>query len=259
MSAASVPLSPPTFPPPPTWSEPYAAQSQAREIDRTKTGLLLLVAGSLLGWIPLIGLIGAILVLVGVILVILGRKAFGKAHARNVVLAIVLFLVGIVGAVFVGVSLGLALASAMLPGGSPPTAETIRAAFNTLLWGTVVVTAVASLSSVLITYALQKPLGRMILWGGYAATVAINLAIVFIIAPDVSEAVADAFQGGTFNDAALSAVLNRLNFLNVLTAIPSVLFAAAYYLAWQRVNRREIPERPVPGPMMPAAPLPPRM
>src|SRR2546426_776904 len=111
----SVPLSPPSFPPL-SWSDPYF-QSNRREIDRTKTGVLLLIVGSLLTWVPVISLIGGILVLVGVILVILGRRAFGPTHSRNVVLSVVLFLVGIVVVIFLGIVVGLSIASASLPGG----------------------------------------------------------------------------------------------------------------------------------------------
>src|SRR5881396_1254279 len=67
-----------------------------KQIDRTKTGVLLLLIGTLIGWLPYIGVIGFILIFVGAILVILGRKAFGAAHSRNVFLSILLFIVGIV-------------------------------------------------------------------------------------------------------------------------------------------------------------------
>src|SRR5213592_907352 len=55
-----------------------------KQIDRTKTGVLLLLIGTLIGWLPIIGVLGGLLVLIGAILVILGRKAFGAAHSRNV-------------------------------------------------------------------------------------------------------------------------------------------------------------------------------
>ena len=53
-----------------------------REIDRTKTGLLLLIVGLLVGPVPFIGIIGGILEIIGAILVILGRNAFGKPHSN---------------------------------------------------------------------------------------------------------------------------------------------------------------------------------
>src|SRR5207248_3037375 len=89
------------------------------QISRTKTGVLLLLIGTLIGWLPVIGIVGAILIFVGAILVILGRKAFGAAHSRNVFLSILLFIVGIViGAVAVISQAVGTFVAAMFPGGT---------------------------------------------------------------------------------------------------------------------------------------------
>src|SRR5207247_149267 len=74
-----------------------------RQIDRTKTGVLLILVGTLIGWLPYIGVIGFIMIFVGAILVILGRKAFGAAHSRNVIISIVLVILGIIITVVAGV------------------------------------------------------------------------------------------------------------------------------------------------------------
>src|SRR5713226_5563866 len=73
----------------------YWEYHRAHNIDNTKTGLLLLIIGLALSWIPLIGLIGGLMALIGALLVILGREAFGREHARNTILALVVFFVGI--------------------------------------------------------------------------------------------------------------------------------------------------------------------
>src|SRR5881628_1883343 len=98
-----------------------------KQIDRTKTGLLLLLIGGLISWIPIIGLLGGVLLLVGAILVILGRKAFGSTHARNVVLAIVLFFVGIIIGVIAGVLFGVAVFSAVASQNRRPRRARLRA------------------------------------------------------------------------------------------------------------------------------------
>src|SRR5207244_12017557 len=54
-----------------------------KQIDRTKTGLLLLLIGGLISWIPIVGILGGLLSLIGAILGILGRKAFRFIHARD--------------------------------------------------------------------------------------------------------------------------------------------------------------------------------
>src|SRR2546426_8764193 len=84
-----------------------------KQIDRTKTGLLLLLIGGLISWIPFIGVLGGVLLLIRAILVIIGRKAFGSTHARNVLLAIVLFFVGVIIGVIARALFGLAVFSSL--------------------------------------------------------------------------------------------------------------------------------------------------
>src|SRR5256886_6313951 len=54
-----------------------------KQIDRTKTGLLLLLIGGLTSWIPLIRVFGGGVLLTGVILSIPRPHALGPAHPRN--------------------------------------------------------------------------------------------------------------------------------------------------------------------------------
>src|SRR5689334_18409689 len=53
----------------------YIDHARATAIDRTKTGLLIMVIGFLISWIPFVGGVGGLLELVGAIMVILGRHA----------------------------------------------------------------------------------------------------------------------------------------------------------------------------------------
>ncbi len=51
--------------------------------------------GTILGPVPIITFIGGILALIGAILVILGRKAFGSDHSRNAIWSIIIYIVGL--------------------------------------------------------------------------------------------------------------------------------------------------------------------
>src|SRR6266851_6785215 len=73
----------------------YYETARAAAIDRTKTGLLLLVIGFVISWIPTVGAVGVLVELAGAILVILGRHIFGPGHARNVLLSIIIFVMAI--------------------------------------------------------------------------------------------------------------------------------------------------------------------
>src|SRR5437773_1314384 len=172
-----------------------------RQIDRTKTGVLLILVGTLIGWLPYIGVIGFILIFVGAILVILGRKAFGAAHSRNVMISIVLVILGIIITVVAGVIIVFATISSIIPGNAP-TPAAITSTFNNFLIILVVGTIVTGLASVFFTYAIQNQTGRMLLLGGYVARLVLQIAIFVVVSQAVGPFVAAMFPGGTYTPAA---------------------------------------------------------
>ena len=195
----------------------YYEGERRRGIDRTKTGLLLLVIGFFTSWIPFVGAIGGLLEFIGAIMVILGRHAFGPEHSRNVLWAVIIFIVGIVAgvvAVFV-VIFSTVFANLQYPGRPPfrPLIFDPTAFYTGILIGIVIV----QVSYVLLTYALQKRNGRILLLIGYAASITASLVNFFLLNGNI-----------------------------LLTAIPSLvpalLYGYAYNLARNRVEHGEIPE-----------------
>jgi len=230
-----------------------------KQIGRTKTGVLLLLVGTLISWLPRIGALGGLLILIGAILVILGRKAFGAAHSRNVIVSILLVIVGIViGAVAV-IVLAFSIASSFIPG-NPPTQAAVTSAFNNFLIILLVGVIVSGLATVFFTYAIQDKRGRMLLLGGYAVNIVIQLATLVLVSQAIGTIVAAMFPGGTYDPTqatiALADFSSRVQTLGYLAAIPALIYAAAYYLVWNRINKGEIPASTAPP--MAAAPLPPR-
>ena len=225
----SVPPSPGV--PPPLAPNPYFDYAvsyfeadRRRKIDRTKTGLLLLVIGFFLSWVPFVGVIGSILEIVGALMVIIGRHAFGPAHARNVLWSLVIFIVGIVVAI---VTVTVLVLSAIFsnpafinrtPGTIPPSLVFDRTTFYT---GIFIGLTIAQVSYVLLTYALQGRTGRMLLWVGYAASISANLVNFFV------------FTGSVLLSA-------------VPSLVPALIFGLTYNLARIRVDRGEMPGPPVP-------------
>lgn len=257
MTAAASPYAGPTYGAPPMPPYGYALTGwdteRTKQIDRTKTGLLLLVVGGLIGWIPILGLLGGLLLLIGAILVILGRKAFGATHARNVILAIGLFFLGLITVAVASVPLAFAVAAARASQDPSEFADSIASAFNILLLGAAVVSAISGIGSVLFTHALQQQTGKTLLWAGYGASLAIEIAIFAIISPLVPNAVSQAVSGATYDPAPLDALQAQVTTLGLLSVIPALLFAAASYLAWSRVSRGEIPPPTVPPGMATAS------
>ncbi len=281
MGAPSAPPSPPGYPPAsypagtgavmyptptpyPQSPAPYPGSyefERARGVDRTKTGALLLLIGSLISWIPFVAVIGYLLILIGAILVILGRKAFGTQHARNVVVSIVLFIVGILVVLGVAVAALISnLAGSIGPGGSVVLTPALQAAaLSAGLLGGIVAAFVIGIAELLFTYGLQAQPGRILLWAAYGANVALSFAMFLLLSPLASSVVTQA-------DYATLAALQGTYAL--LGAVPALLFAAADYLAYSRINRGEIPARagmppayaypspPASPPMPPQAPPP---
>jgi len=254
--AAGAPMYPPAMP-----GLPSAWDAERRkQVDRTKTGVLLLLVGTLIGWLPFIGIVGSLLVLVGAILVILGRKAFGATHSRNVVLSIVLFILGIIIVAVATVILIAATVASFIPG-NPPSQAAITSAFTNFLIILVVGAIVGGLASVFFTFAIQNKTGRMLLLGGYVASIALQIAIFVLVSQAIGSFVAAMFPGGTYDPAAAAAASAtfsaRVQSLSYLSVIPALLYAGAYYLVWNRINKGEIPASTTAPPMGPA-PMPPR-
>src|SRR5436309_15386817 len=69
-----------------------AAEDRNRMIDRTESGLALLVLAALLLWIPVVEIGGLFVGAIAVILIILGAEAFGWRHQMLVWASVLLFI-----------------------------------------------------------------------------------------------------------------------------------------------------------------------
>jgi len=223
-SSGSVPFSTSPAPAtPPIWypqyTMPYYELEKRQGIDRTKTGLMLLVIGFLISWIPFINFIGTILELVGAVLVILGRHAFGGEHSRNVLWSIIIFIVGIVAGVVAAFVVIFSAIASNLRSFNQNTSPTFRSPlFDTTAFfvGILIGVIIAQISYVLLTFALQKRNGRILLLVAYPATIVATFVNFFILRGDI--------------------------LLSALPSLaPSLLYAYAYNLARSRVGRGEIP------------------
>ena len=235
--------------PPPSPAFNYAAyfpDQQTREIGRTKTGLLLIIVGILLAPLPYVNLLGGLLSIVGAILVIIGRKAFGAVHSRNTVWSIAIYCLGIV----IAIAASLAFASEVVRGSisnaggpinSTALVQSIASSFDTLLIGAAVGGAIVGLANVLFTYAIQNRNGRILLWCAYAASIAVSIVEIIIIGPLISNAAAQSFTGTTYDPAPFSNLQSQLRAVALLGFIPAGLYATAFYTVWSRLDKGGTP------------------
>lgn len=230
----------PAFPSPS--SPPEYSYEQRRGIDRTKTGVALLAVGSALGWIPVISLLGGLLALVGAILVIMGREAFGPAHSRNVAIAIVLYLIGLFGVFILAAGLvGQIEAAVALP--APQVEGGMVDAFNTFLVGGIVVGIFSGLAVVLFLYALLDSVGKVLIWASFFASFGLLLFVWAVIIGQVGSATSAAFASSPPDLGPLLALDAQINALRLLDILPDLLMAAAAYVAWSRIDQGKIPLR----------------
>lgn len=227
---------------------PPIATERQKQIERTKIGVLVLLVGSLTSWLPVVGFVGLICTLVGAILVILGRDAFGAEHRRNVVVSIVLFFLGGLIALVGGVlALALGLSAIEGAGNEFELAGALEDVFTNIVFVAAVGAFVSGLASVFFIQSLQRREGRLLLVAAYAATVAVQFATLLVALPilsGVSRIVAHAaFAGGTIDAAGISAlVTDAVSRVQWLKVIPALLYATANLLAWNRIHKGEIPE-----------------
>ena len=241
--ATGVPAAAPAY----GYAAPPMNYDSPRQVDRTKTGILLLLFGSLISWLPYgIGAIGDILLLVGAILVILGRKAFGPTHSRNVVLSIVLFCIGILIVLVVAIVALIPSVASIVSSNGVLTPAVRAAAQNAGLSAAIASAVVVGIAEVLFTYALQAPKGRLLLWLGYGTNLGVAIAIFLVLSPVYTAVTTQADFDRAFSQQLV---------YSVLAVLPSILFAGADYLAWSRIKRGEIPAAPTSPP--PPAYVPP--
>lgn len=171
----------------------------------------------ILGSIPIIYPIAAILAIVGIVLLILGREVFEPPHSSYVVFAVIIWLI----------ALPITFIGGLLAAGD--IAKSPILAVSDLLLTGFLDTLIVGIAYILLTYALQKRTGRMLLYVAYASSVALSILVLLFIG------------GRTFNTFSLGALQTELQQLQLLALIPDGIFVVAYYIAYRRIDNGEIP------------------
>lgn len=209
-------------------------------IGRTKTGVTLMVVAVILLWIPYVLYIGDILAIIGGILIILGRKAFGAKHSRNVIATIVIYLLAIAIEVGIAFTFAFTVLGAIQTGG-PGLASSLRNAVLSLLVGSAVVGAMTALVYVLAFYELESEQGKKLLWIAYVVQVAVLGLIFALLYPGMSNAITQAFASTPVNPAPITAFQTKELLYGMLNAIPMLMYAYIFNIARKRLENREIP------------------
>ena len=161
--------------------------------------------------------------IIGFILVALGRNAFGENHSWLALRATVIFFSGLV----------LGIANVVQASSSTIFTGTL----NQYLVGGLITVAVIGIALLMLTYSLQKSNGRILLWVGYIGSFAVNTFLFFY------------FESGTVFPALFypsiyypSRIGYLIPFYDLLSLAPAPPTAIAFYLVWRRISKGEIPK-----------------
>jgi len=220
------------------WAEPVKWDDR-KEISRTKDGLLFLSTGILLASIPfpLIEGIGSLLAIIGVLLIILCREAFGQKHSRNVLLSLIIYIAGVAITAAVTLDFASKIVSQLVAGASKNSVNAaLSSSFLELLIGTFIGAAVAGFSQVLLSYGIQNRRGRRLLWIAYVATLAVGAVVFVLVWPQITSVVDQAFASGTYISGPVEDLQTFATNIMLLNIIPATIFALAYYSAVIRIR-----------------------
>ncbi len=224
---------------------------------QTKTGLLLLIIGLVMGIIStvllsvvsyfesglfmLIGVsfvsgIGGLIALVGGLLMVIGRKEFGEKHSRFVVYAVVVwFLSIIVTVVITAVISGLAYMN--VASGSIDSSQLSSNIANASLIVAPIAAGLGGLVYILLLYNLENEVGRRLLYVAVLVSVVLSVIIAYNTTGEIEELTdmtgAEGYQNmwGSISD---------LSSLSILGVIGSVLYLVALYIPYKRIASGEL-------------------
>lgn len=214
-----------------TYGTPGLDPETAKARDRTATALLLLVIGFALGWIPYISIAGGLIAIIGVILLVLGRRGYGERHQRNASIGGALYFLSLVAAFVVGVAFVGALVGQASSAGTDLTAfgTELTNDLLTLFVASAVFGVIAAIAQVIMVYDLADGTTRILLWAGFVTGVALSVAIGFILLPEIASAVQQATSGSTIDLGPINQLQTTATLLGLTKIVPSLLFAWAYY------------------------------
>jgi hypothetical protein len=258
---------PPTYGPPAGYGFPYgypgayypdyAGIERGRQVTRTKIGVLVLGIAMIVGVVPIFGLVclSIVLFLIGIILMAIGRRPFGNRHAKFVMAAVAFIVLYVVLIVVLTVWFFIAVYGAAQTG----SLQGLPTTFWAYIVGVTAAGFLEAVAWVLFAHELENRLGKVLLYGALAALIVIQVAVLLALAPQINALLA-ALQNGTLTDPNDPRILELESFsttLSLVGAIPTILFAGAYFLAYLRIGRGEVPAQPAPRPAFGWPPVPP--
>ncbi len=230
--------------------------------NKTEMGLLLIIIGTVLSLLSTLGTIAAgttgagamvgilgflagILVLVGVILMLVGRKEFGEDHHKFVKYAFVAFVLGIIIIIIGGILMVAGAISAALEAGVDSEEEIdYSLVAEGMTTGLIVIQVggiIILIGEVLLVYKLENDTGRNILHLALVIGIIVSIVSTYLITQalndfmDELDKTPEEDHEGVYED-----FQQNTNVIGGLGLISSVLLLIGYIIPYQRIKKGEL-------------------
>ena len=208
----------------------YRHERELQARDRTDRGLLALVIGFALGWIPILQYFGALFTLVGLIYVFLGRNGYDRLHHRNVLAggALLLLTMALLVVVTAGEVAYLLTVSQSTVGSPASAVAGLESGLQDYFLALAILSVLGVLANVVLIYRLADRFSRGLLWGGFLLSSLFSIIMLVYLWSIVAQAFSAVATGGTVDVSQLSGLQGVLLISKLAQAVPALLFAWAY-------------------------------
>jgi hypothetical protein len=221
--------------------------------NNTQKGLLILIIGISVGIITnislflltdnlpgvlalalvgIIGVIGGLLTLVGLILIVVGRREYGEKHSKFAIYAAVIFVLSIVFATVFSIMISMINFISNSPTNT-----------NIILLQTPITSTIGGLVYVFLLYELEDKNGKIVLFLAFIATI---LASIFITVGMMSlyEELMSSIAVGETSFANTFDYINKMSRTGIYSIISSGLLLIALILPYNRIKSGELVPTP---------------
>jgi hypothetical protein len=221
--------------------------------EYTKPGLLLIIIGILISMgstglmaaganAPCLGALAGLILLIGFILMFIGRKEFGERHAKFVVFALIAFIIGLVIVILGAVIIAIGTVSSAIASEGEIDYEALGRSMGTGFTIIVIGGIVFAIGEVLLVYDLESEIGKRLLVLAAIASIVASVAVLALITDKFGDFVRALEK--TEEEQEMKRELQKFeresNAIQAFGLIGTFLFLIAYIIPYMRIARGEL-------------------
>jgi len=184
--------------------------------------------------ISILGSLGSILIFIGIILMILGRKEYNERHRKFVVISLGLFILSIVLSSIIFV-IGITIA----------LVEKDVASIGNSFYAIPIVSIIGVLAYVLLVYELEDKNGKIVLISAFILTIMVSIFLAINVQSAFEEAFGSITISEELNIEEMTELSNtfskKLGELGAFSVIHNLVMLFAFIMSYKRVDSGEIP------------------